>query len=204
MALILKMIKKYFKQSFTLIELLVSISILVVAILAALGIYINVLGTRQKTLGQLNIQEDGQYLMSLIVKDIRAGMVDYDNYGAISSPENELLLLNLSGDQIRYRISAATPIVDGDCTLNRCTLERCENSDCSVAGNYQTITMINISFERLDFYINPTTNPFTAGSTTYEHPRVTVLLRLRSLREKPGEKELILQQTVPQKYTYRK
>ena len=64
--------------------------------------------------------------------------------------------------------------------------------------------MINISFERLDFYIAPTSNPFTAGSTTYEHPRVTVLLKLRSLREKPGKKELILQQTVPQKYTYRK
>jgi len=198
------MIKKYSKKSFTLIELLVSLSVLVVAILAALGIYINVIGTRQKTLGQLNIQEDGQYLMSLIVKDIRAGIVDYDNYGAIGSPENELLLLNLSGDQIRYRISDLTPITDGSCEGDRCTLERCENSDCSVDDNYQTITMINISFERLDFYINPTSNPFTAGSTTYEHPRVTVLLKLRSLRERPGEKQLILQQTVPQKYTYRK
>jgi len=198
------MIKKYSKKSFTLIELLVSLSVLVVAILAALGIYINVIGTRQKTLGQLNIQEDGQYLMSLIVKDIRAGIVDYDNYGAIGSPENELLLLNLSGDQIRYRISDSTPITGGSCEGDRCTLERCENSDCSVDDNYQTITMINISFERLDFYINPTSNPFTAGSTTYEHPRVTVLLKLRSLRERPGEKQLILQQTVPQKYTYRK
>jgi len=198
------MTKKYSKQSFTLIELLVSLSILVVAILAALGIYINVIGTRQKTLGQLNIQEDGQYLMSLIVKDIRAGMIDYDNYGAIGSPEDELLLLNLSGDQIRYRISVGTPITDGACDGNRCTLERCENSDCSLDANYQTITMVNISFERLDFYINPTSDPFTHGSTTYEHPRVTVLLKLSSLREKPGEKQLVLQQTVPQRHTYRK
>ena len=198
------MIKKYSKQSFTLIELLVSLSILTVVILAALSIYIKVIGTRQKTLGQLNIQENGQYLMSLIVKDIRAGIVDYSGYGTLVSPEDKLLLLNLSGDQVRYRISALTPITDGSCDGDRCTLERCENSDCSLDANYQTITMINISIERLDLYISPTSNPFTAGSTTYIHPRVTVVLKLKSLIEKTGEKEIILQQTVPQKYTYRK
>jgi len=198
------MIKKYSKQSFTLIELLVSISILTVVILTALSIYIKVIGTRQKTLGQLNIQEDGQYLMSLIVKDIRAGIIDYTNYGAVSSPEDKLLLLNLSGDHVRYRISAATPITDGICDSDRCTLERCENSDCSLDTNYQTITITNISIERFDLYISPTSDPFTAESTTYIHPRVTVVLKLKSLIEKTGEKEIILQQTVPQKYTYRK
>ncbi len=82
------MIKKYSKQSFTLIELLVSLSILTVVILAALSIYIKVIGTRQKTLRQLNIQENGQYLMSLIVKDIRAGIVDYSGYGTLVLRDN--------------------------------------------------------------------------------------------------------------------
>ena len=194
-------------KSFTLIELMVSLSILIIAVLAALSIYVNVIGTRQKTLGELNIQEDGQYLMSLIVKDIRAGMVDYSSYGSVlSSPEHELFLLDSSGNQIRYKVTDTTPIVNGACAAidRHCTLERCENSDCSIETNYQTITMTNISLERLDFYITPTTDPFTAGSTDYKQPRVTVLLKFKSLIERTGENPLVLQQTVPQKYTYRK
>jgi len=195
-----------FKKSFTLIELMVSMSILVVAIIAAMGIYINVIGSRERTLGQVNVQEDGQYLMSLIVKDIRAGIIDYLNYGEIVSPENELLLLDFLNNQIRYRITPATPIIDGACSISRCTLERCENADCSIADNYQTITMSDVSIERLDFYINPPGNPFTHVSTiyTHTHPRITIVLKLKSLIEKTGKEELILQQTVPQRYTYRK
>lgn len=191
-------------KSFTLIELLVSMSILVIAIIAAMGVYLNVIGSRQRTLGQVNIQEDGQYLMSLMVKDIRAGIIDYANYGAVASPEDELLLLDFLNNQIRYRITPATPIVDGACSVSRCTLERCENADCSLADNYQTITMTDVSIERLDLYLNPTEDPFTAGSAIYTHPRITIVLKLKSLIERTGEEELILQQTIPQRYTYRK
>ena len=190
-------------KGFTLIELMVSLGILVVVILAAMGIYLNVIGTRQKTVGQLNIQEDGQYLMSLIVKDIRAGMVDYTGHGTINSPEEKLYLLDFSAspNQIRYRTNLSE---SGVCGSARCVLERCKDTSCA-EEDYHSITMANISVERLDFYINPVTNPFTAGSiTNYVHPRVTVVLKLKSLIEKTGEKLLTLQQTVPQRYTYRK
>ena len=180
-------------KGFTLIELLVSLSILIMVILAAMGIYIRVLGTREETLGQLNLQEDGQYLMSLLVKDIRAGIVDYDNYGGtLSSPEDELLLLDFFSNQIRYK---------RELIGSRYVLKRCEGNPC---GTYQTITMTNIGIGRLDFYINPTSDPFTAGSTTYSHPRVTIVLKLESLLEGADLREIVLQQTVPQRYTYRK
>ncbi len=190
------------KNAFTLIELLVSMSIITVVILAAMGIYINVIGTRQKTLGQLNLQEDGQYIMSLIVKDIRAGQVDYDNYPTAACPAinpttkktERLCLLDFasSPNQIRYMKETI-----GD----RNVFKRCKGNPC---GTYYTITMTDISIERLDFYIDPASDPFTTGSTTYEHPRVTIVLKLKSLIEKTGEKELILQQTVPQRYEYKK
>jgi len=174
--------------SFTLIELMVSMSLLVVAILATLGIYLRIIGSQEKTLGQLNIQEDGQYLMSLIVKDIRAGIIDYNNYpNPLDSPEDELLLLDYSGNQIRYKTDLTG---SGNCASTR--------------SNFQTITMTNVSVERLDFYISPLSDPFTAGSITYEHPRITVVLKLKSLIEKTGERELVLQQTVPQRHTERK
>jgi len=200
---ILSKSRQYSKnKGFTLIELLVSISLLVIAVLAALGIYLRIIGSREKTLGQVNIQEDGQYIMSLVVKDIRAGIIDYTNYpNPLDEPEDELLLLDYSGDQIRYRTDLTE---SGNCAGSRCTIERCENANCADDNNFQTITMTNVSIERLDFYISPTSDPFTAGSTTYEHPRITVVLKLKSLIEKTGLRELVLQQTVPQRHTFRK
>jgi prepilin-type N-terminal cleavage/methylation domain-containing protein len=206
------------KRAFTLIEMLVSISITTMAIVGATGIYLRIIGTREKTLGQLNIQANGQYLMSLMVKDIRAGRIDYSAYDSpIINPPGELYLLDSSENQVRYRVSPGTPVEDGACLdeSGRCTLQRCENADCTddnnfqtitIDNNFQTITMVNISVERLDFYIFPTTNPFTAGSITYTHPRVTIILKLKSLLEKGtiGEKHLVLQQTVPQRYIERK
>lgn len=200
-------------QGFTLIELMVSLSILIIVILTAMSIYVRVIGTRQKSLGQLNLQQDGQYIMSLIVKDIRAGTIDYSNYGSgqdcgeinitttkveVSSghgPELCVLDFDSTTNQIRYKRD-----VDG----TRGTLKRCKNTDCSNSSNYQTITMTNISIEHLDFYISPTSNPFVAGSTSYYHPRATIVLKLKSLIEKTGEKQLTIQQTVPQRYELRK
>lgn len=195
---------------FTLIELMVSLGLLVVAIMAAMGIYLSVIGTRQKTLGQVNIQEDGQYLISLMIKDIRFGSIDYANYGPtaecgeIDTDDgwvNQLCLLDLSNNKVRYKSDLSA---QGVCGSNRCVIKRCKGTSCSSDSDFQTITMQNISLERLDFYINPTTDPLVAGSTTYRHPRVTIILKLKSLIEKTGEKELVIQQTVPQRYTRRK
>ena len=192
------------KKSFTLIELMLSLGILVLVILSAMGVYLRVIGTREQSLGDLNIQEEGQYIMGLIVKDVRAGQIDYDNYGVIDSPENKLFLINYLGDQIRYRVSPSTPIENGSCTTNRCILEKCEDNDCSAQSDYEGITMANVSLERLDFYINPTNSPFTAGSENYNHPCVTVVLKLKSLTQSSTTAEIVLQQTVSQRYTKRK
>ncbi|MDA2922414.1 prepilin-type N-terminal cleavage/methylation domain-containing protein [Patescibacteria group bacterium AH-259-L07] len=199
-----KLLNCYFvklKQGFTLIELMVSLGVLVMAIVSATGVYLNVIGTRERSLGQLHLQEDGQFLMSLIVKDIRSGRVDYDSYTSLTTPEDELYLLDFLSpqNQVRYRGDLAS---SGNCGASRCILQRCQATSCTT--DYQNITMTNSSVERLDFYISPATDPFSPGSTTYEHPRVTIVLRLKSLIEKPGAKDLILQQTVPQRYSQRR
>jgi len=191
-------------KGFTLIELIVSLGILILIILSAMGIYLRVIGTREQSLGDLNIQEEGQYIMGLIVKDIRAGQIDYGNYGVINPPENKLFLTNYLGNQIRYRVSPLTPIENGSCAISRCTLEKCEASDCSISSNYEEITMTDISLERLDFYINPVSDPFTAGSESYSHPYVTIVLGLKSLTQSSTTAKIVLQQTVSQRYTYRK
>ncbi len=220
---ILKFIPNSNAKGFTLIELLISLSILVVVILSAVGIYINIIGTRSKSLGQLNLQEDGQYIMSLIVKDIRANKIDYNSYdtgngcGIIdtgtkkvgddtSSRVAKLCLLDFSAtpNKIRYK-RCLDPNNANRGVLKICRGISCTTNDCPSTGDdYQTITMANLGVERLDFYINPATNPFTAGSVIYTHPRVTIILKLKSLIEKPGEKQIILEQTVPQRHELKK
>jgi len=188
-------------QSFTLIELMVSLSITVAIILSAMGIYLRVIGTREQSLGDLNIQEEGQYIMGLIIKDIRAGQIDYDSYiGDLDEPENELLLLDFSDtvQQVRYKSDLTA---SGDCAGDRCVLQRCKGNPC---GDYQDVTMSNVSLERLDFYINPVSDPFTAGSENYDHPYTTIVLELKSLVQSSTTAEIVLQQTVSQRYTYKK
>jgi len=188
------------KKAFTLIELMVSLGILVMVILSAMGIYLRVIGTREQSLGDLNIQEEGQYIMGLIVKDIRAGQIDYSSYGGdLDEPEDELMILDFSSEEIRYKSDLTA---SGNCAGDRCVLQRCKGDPC---GAYQDITMTDISLERLDFYINPISDPFTAGSESYSHPYITVVLGLKSLVAKSATTaEIVLQQTVSQRYTYKK
>jgi four helix bundle protein len=190
-------------KAFSLIELVISLGILVLVILAAMGVYLRVIGTREQSLGELNIQEEGQYIMGLIVKDIRAGVIDYDSYGvALSNPEDELWLLDLSSsaNQIRYRSDLTA---SGDCSVERCKLERCKKIACG-ESDYEEVTMNEVSLERLDFYIRPFEDPFVSGSEIYVHPRVTVVLGLKSMMEATGPAEIVIQQTVSQRYTLRK
>ncbi len=190
------------KKAFTLIELMVSLSILVLVILAAMAIYLRVIGTREKTVGQLNIQEDGQFLMTLIAKDVRANQIDYDNYGDYCSSitdsntaVGELCLENVSETQeIIYKKETQGDID----VIKKCQATNCTDSD------FSTISMSKLEVKRFDIYIKPDSEPFTAGSTSYVHPRATIVLKLESLLEKDPPKPLILQQTIPQRYGFRK
>ncbi|HKL17091.1 MAG TPA: prepilin-type N-terminal cleavage/methylation domain-containing protein [Patescibacteria group bacterium] len=194
------------KESFTLIELMVSLSILVLVILAAMAIYLRVIGTRSKTLGQLNIQEDGQFLMTLISKDIRSSQIDYDNYGndcdaieGASTAINNLCLKRISsGEEIVYKKGTTNEGID---VLERCQAPDCDSNDDS---DFKAITMTQINVSRLNFYIRPASDPFEAGSVDYVHPRATIVLRLESLVEKDPPSPLLLQQTVPQRYGFRR
>jgi len=208
-------------QSFTLIELMVSLGISVMVILAAMGIYLRVIGTREQSLGDLNIQEEGQYIMGLIVKDIRAGQIDYDSYGIgitkdcgiinegdkvgdDGSTVAKLCLLDIDATPIRYK-KCLDPNDATRSELKKCKDDNCEHDDCPASGDdYKIMTMRNISLERLDFYINPISDPFTAGSESYNHPYVTVVLGLKSLVESSTTAEIVLQQTVSQRYVKRK
>ena len=67
---------------FTLIELLISIGLFAVVIVFFSSIFIQSIRTSYESNAQNQIYEDARFLMQRIAKEVRSGMVDYDEYYA--------------------------------------------------------------------------------------------------------------------------
>lgn len=193
---------------FTLIELLVSINIIIVVVLSALGIYIYSIGPQQKITATADLQQDSQLIMNMIAKDIRANQIDYAEYGCgISQPIGRLYLTDgatsatytyyicCNGDQFCS--------VGGDVGV----LKRCEGTNCKTVSctnsSYQQISMTDVKITLFNLYVQPACDPFDPNSEAqyhYRNPQVTVVLELKSYKEKIGERKVKLQETIPQRY----
>ena len=211
------------KSAFTLIELIVSVAIITIVILATLGIYVYVIGSREKTLSQINLQQDGQYIMNLVAKDIRANKIDYSAYTSCDEHINGCScdtkwcgISGASGNNTTcpHECSLGSKCIDSpehelqliDENNNTTTyqLDSKKVQKCYFDGSTTTCQYISmtkdLSVTKLDFYICPRTNPFIPGSKIYKNPRVTIILTLESNTEKNGKKTLTIQQTVAQRY----
>jgi len=181
--------KRNIFSSFTLIELLVSVGIIVFVIIISVGIYVYTLGSQQKNTSVVNLQQDAQYLMSMIAKDVRNNWLDYDYYNQITTPEDELALVdNLVSPQnyYAYRYDSENNAV-----------KRCQKSGARCQeGDFATLTMTNVKVKKLDFYLEPNTNPFTYGINILTPPRVTIVIELGPKIERWGQRGLQIQGTV--------
>ncbi|MBI4994658.1 type II secretion system protein [Candidatus Peregrinibacteria bacterium] len=74
--------KFFFKNSagFTLIELLISVGLFAIVVVIFSSLLIQSIRTSQEANTQNQIYEDARFLMQHIAKEIRSGMVDYDEY----------------------------------------------------------------------------------------------------------------------------
>lgn len=195
---------KSLSDSFTLIEMMVSISIIIMVIISAIGIYMYVIGPQQKITATADLQQDGQWIMNLIAKDIRANQVDYDAYGGIISSGGVayLYLVNNVGDEkITYRACNSN---NNDCQGGQgCVLKKKTGSSAATSctdSDLKQISMTDVNIETFKLYIVPTEDPFTSGATSFQNPKVTVVLELKSYKERVGERRVKLQQTIPQRH----
>jgi hypothetical protein len=60
--------------------------------------------------------------------------------------------------------------------------------------------MADTYITRFDVYLNPSCDPFASNATEYQIPQVTIVLELKSYKERFGERRIKLQQTVRQVY----
>ena len=200
------------KNGFTFIEFIISLGIFAMVVIIILGVYINVTRVVVENQAQIELNQDGQIILNSMIKDIRRCEVAYQLYkpGGIPSGTKvvNFLLLKETSDAtstvnyIAYRSCTSQGVAQiQKCyeTDNTCDLDE----SCDEESEFKTLTAPFITADRLDFHINPNYNPFveTLGKKK-AHPRITTVIKLRSIRSTKKPHELILQQTDYQKADY--
>ncbi|HOZ36723.1 MAG TPA: prepilin-type N-terminal cleavage/methylation domain-containing protein [bacterium] len=174
-------------KGFTLLEMTIALGIFIILFTLILGIYSYAIRAEQRTIQISKLQREAQFVMEIIAKKIRSGKVDYSYYSnAIESTgENELALLDASGNQTVFRFSGQD--------LSVCI------SNCSFPENFYIIPPTDVLVSNLMFFIDPVTNPFTTlNAPPEEFPKITVVLDLSNTRA-GSTRHLEVQQTVPQR-----
>lgn len=171
-------------KGYTLLEMLVATSIFVIVAMASLAIYQATLKAGRETVALTRIQQDAQLIMQVLAKKIRTSQVDYSyaNYSpAIVNPVEELALIDQVGDGYVFKKNngALSVSVNG--------------------GVFKDIAAANVVINNLQFFINPTTNPFISLDTPpISYPYVTIAMTISSEQglETAG---MTVQETVPQR-----
>ena len=181
---------------FTLIEMIVSMSIIVVVVITAVSIYVYSIGSQEKISATTKLQQDAQFILETMAKNIRQYQIDYSSYSdPIPQPTSTLLLIDSADNRIQYRRNPTT------CTKsNPCRIEKCAKSGSCADADFHPVSMSDVSIARLDFYIQPDSNPFISGATSYQNPIVTIIMELKSYKERFGECRVKVQETIPQRY----
>ena len=199
-------------KAFTFIEFIISLGIFAMVVIIILGVYTNVTRVVIENHAQIELNQDGQIILNNIIEDIRKCEVAYQLYepgGGI--PENKVVNLLL----LKETSNATTTvnyIAYRSCTSSQdiVQIQKCYKTNsvcnldelCNEEFDFKVLTALLITVDRLDFHINPNFNPFVAPAEKKAHPRITTVIKLRSLRSTKKPRELILQQTDYQKPDY--
>lgn len=167
-------------------EVVVATGIFGVVTLASLSIYMAALRTSQETLALTRVQREAQFIMEVLAKKIRTSQVNYDYSGyngTVVNPTDNLALIDSVGDDFLFSLNAETNSIQ--VTVNE--------------GTAREIPAANVAVNNLEFFINPTSNPFVSlDNPPTSHPYVTVVMEVHSTQA-DQEASLIIQQTIPQR-----
>ena len=90
------------EKSFTLIELLVSITIFVLVVAAAIGIFVSSLQGKQRVNQLKEIEDNARYAMEIMSREIRMGTISNSQAG---NNDSDLIFTNANGDFITYSLN---------------------------------------------------------------------------------------------------
>lgn len=203
------------QRGFTIVELVVAMTVFAVVITVAVGAFVNVQRTAQKTSAQRKVQQDTRYNLEQLTRQIRSARIDYGFY--LNNQSNAQC--NISGRQMlaMFVTDASSPAPKRTFYWYQATertlysLVRSDVSTiptCSEVVNDTARTRQigdGIALTDLQFFVLPTADPLDTAQTDLTirntHPRVTILWGAQtgtntSITTQPGFDEVRLQTTV--------
>jgi len=132
-------------------EILVVLGLFVVLTTIIINIFILTLRSQRQTSARQVTLANLRYVIEKIARQVKTSEIDYDKYANISGPVNTLFLINSNGDQVSY-----TRDID-----QRIKLIIKKDNGGEIITEESFLTDKNeIEVVNLDFYIEPTTDPF--------------------------------------------
>ncbi len=184
---------------FTLMEIVLVLFIFTLASLLIAEIFVNVQHAQKRTRDLQIVLTEARYLLDVLAREIRGKEINYTAYTSeqVAVPETELNVIDGDGYKIFRKAEQA------DCDTDEYDYE----APCvqlSTGSGWYNITTTRLAIDKLDFYINPQTNPYpdeVTAATPNIQPHVTIVLKVHSTRLKPTEQvPFYLQTTVTARY----
>jgi type II secretory pathway pseudopilin PulG len=163
------------QKGFTIIEAVVATGVFAVVVSAGLGVYMATIRLDAKTRAERTVQQNARFILDFLSKEIRNGTINY----AGTNNAYTLSLINQMNE---------LEVVQWDSQTNSINLTK------SGIGS-TTLNSDTVRVTRLNFYLNPTTDPFTPPYTVHVQPHVTVVMRIEALGTGPNNSASIDLQT---------
>lgn len=167
-------------------ELLVVMGIFSLTVALTSSIFLLSNQAQRRVLAITAAQADLRFALEAVVREVRAGTIDYETYeaaGGVPVPADSLILLSASGSRLEFYAETSPAVCPAG--VAKCLAVR-------VDGVPQAITSNGILLEDLTFFITPQADPFTIdeASGLYksdEQPLVTLALKVKTQGRKPED-----------------
>lgn len=181
-------------RGLTLMELLVVLGIFSLTVALTSSIFLLSNQAQRRVLAITSAQADLRFTLEAIVREVRAGFIDFETYeaaGGVQVPSQNLIIRSASGSRLEFYAEtnpATCPSGVATCLAVR------------VDGVAQSVTSSGILLENLTFFITPQGDPFSIDedSGLYKadaQPIVTIALKLRTQGRKPEDIVVLNAQT---------
>ena len=182
----MKIIKN--KAGFTLIEMLVASVLFLIAITTSIGIFLSTVRANNRINAMQEVENEIRYIVEVISKEIRLGIIYYDYYEEIygESFENPVSILALEDNAHNVSYFA----LNGDSSspgIVQMSLNGLDWSDLSTDS---------IVVDSLDFYLSPAEDPFSQDSTIIRQPLIVLNLNARYNRGEGSEGQIRIQTAI--------
>ncbi|MEK7545511.1 MAG: prepilin-type N-terminal cleavage/methylation domain-containing protein [Patescibacteria group bacterium] len=173
-------------RGITLMELLVVMGIFSLTVALTSSIFLLSNQAQRRVLAITAAQADLRFTLESIVREVRAGSIDYETYeaaGGIQAPSLNLIIRSASGSRLEFYKETNPSICPAG--VAGCLAVR-------VDGVAQSVTSSGILLENLAFFITPQADPFSIDedSGLYKadaQPTVTLALKVRTQGRRPED-----------------